>query len=65
VSTVVSLSRGLSLAKTVAQLGAYLLITWTYAERRGLGDRFLDGLLSLLGLPRDLLRAVGRPGGVR
>jgi hypothetical protein len=61
----VSLSRGLTLAKTVAQLGAYLLITWTYAERRDLGDRFVDGLLSLLGLPRDLLRAAGRPGGVR
>lgn len=61
----ISLSRGLSLAKTVAQLGAYVLIAWTYAEQQDIGDLFKDGLMSLLGLPADLLRQLGRPGGGR
>ncbi len=48
--------------KTIVQTAAYLLVTWTYAERRGLGDAFVQGLRDLLGLPFDLLRQA-TPGG--
>ena len=57
--------RGLSLVKTVVQIAAYGLVMWTYAEREGLGDAFVDGVKALLGLPADLLRMAGTPGGGR
>ena len=63
--TLISGVRGLSLVKTVVQIAAYVLITWTYAEEQGLGDAFVDGLKSLLRLPADLLGLAGSPGGGR
>ena len=51
--------------KTVVQIAAYVLITWTYAEGQGLGDAFVDGLKALLRLPADLLGLAGSPGGGR
>ena len=54
--------RGLRIVKIAVQIAAYGLIAWTYAERQGLGDEFVDGLNALLRLPADLLRwAI--PGG--
>ena len=61
----ISSVRGLSLVKTVVQIAAYVLITWTYAERQGLGDALVDGLKALLRLPGDLLGLAGSPGGGR
>lgn len=55
--------RGLSLVKTVVQIAAYGLVMWTYADRHGLGDAFVDGLKALVGLPAQLLRPAGTPGG--
>ena len=49
--------RGLTILKTVVQIAAYGLVMWTYAERQGLGDAFVDGVKSLLRLPADLLGA--------
>ena len=63
-TTLISGIRGLSLVKTIVQTAAYLLVTWTYAEQRGLGDAFVQGLRDLLGLPVDLLRQA-TPGGGR
>ena len=54
--------RGLRIVKIAVQIAAYGLIAWTYAERQGLGDEFVDGLKGLLRLPGDLLQA-GTPGG--
>lgn len=63
-NTLISGFRGLRILKTVVQIAAYAFITWTYAERQGLEEPFMDGLKSLLRLPVDLLRwAV--PGGGR
>ena len=54
--------RGLTIVKIGVQIAAYSLIMWTYAERQGIVDEFVDGLKALLRLPADLLRwAV--PGG--
>lgn len=55
--------RGLSLVKTVVQIAAYGLVMWTYAERQGLGDAFVDGVKALFRLPADLLGLAGTPGG--
>lgn len=49
--------------KTVVQIAAYGLVMWTYADRQGLGDAFVDGVKSLLGLPVDLLKMTATPGG--
>jgi hypothetical protein len=62
VRTLFSGVRGLTIVKVVVQIAAYSLIAWTYAERQGVGDDFVDGVKSLLQLPADLLRAV-TPGG--
>ena len=51
--------------KTAVQIAAYLLITWTYAEKQGLGDTFVQGLKELIRLPRDLLHGAATPGGGR
>ncbi len=56
--------RGLTILKTVVQIAAYVLVTWTYAERAGLRDEFESGVRALLQLPLDLL-APTTPGGVR
>jgi hypothetical protein len=54
--------RGLTIVKIGVQIAAYAFIIWTYAERQGVMDVFVDGLKGLLRLPADLLRwAV--PGG--
>jgi hypothetical protein len=65
VTTLISGVRGLSLVKTVVQIAAYGLVMWTYADRQGLGDAFVDGVKSLLGLPVDLLKMTATPGGGR
>lgn len=57
--------RGLTLLKTVVQIAAYGLVMWTYAEQQGLGETFVDGVKSLLGLPTDLLKMAATPGGGR
>lgn len=61
----ISGGRGLTLLKTAVQIAAYLLITWTYAEKQGLGDTFVQGLKELIRLPRDLLHGAATPGGGR
>jgi hypothetical protein len=53
------------LVKTIVQIAAYGLVMWTYAERQGLGDAFVDGVKALLRLPADLLGLAGTPGGGR
>jgi len=63
VSALISGVRGLSLVKTVVQIAAYGLVMWTYAEKQGLGDVFVDGLKSLLRLPADLLGLAATSGG--
>jgi len=63
VRTLISGVRGLSLVKTVVQIAAYGLVMWTHAEKQGLGDSFVDGVKSLIGLPVDLLKMAGTPGG--
>ena len=56
--------RGLRIVKIAVQIAAYAFITWTYVERLGVKEAFVDGLKGLLRLPIDLLRwAV--PGGGR
>lgn len=64
-SALISGFRGLTIVKTVVQIAAYGLVMWTYAEQQGLGDAFVDGVKSLLGLPVDLLRMAATPGGGR
>jgi hypothetical protein len=56
--------RGLRLVKVVVQIAAYVLISWTYAERAGLRDEFESGVRAILKLPLDLLKQA-IPGGVR
>jgi hypothetical protein len=47
----------------VAQIAASFLVAWTYAEKQGLGDEFMDGLKTLARLPLDLLGVAATPGG--
>ena len=56
--------RGLTILKTVVQIAAYVLVSWTYAERAGLRDEFESGVRAILSLPFDLLKQA-TPGGVR
>lgn len=62
--TLISGVRGLTILKTVVQIAAYALVSWTYAERAGLRDEFESGVRTLLQLPLDLL-GLATPGGVR
>jgi hypothetical protein len=59
----ISSVRGLTLVKTLVQIAAYALVMWTYADRQGLGDAFVDGLRALVGLPAQLLTGATSPGG--
>lgn len=60
--------RGLSVVKTVVQIAAYTVISWTYAKRAGFGDEFVQGLRAvpdvLAQLARDLV-GHATPGGGR
>lgn len=51
------------MATRVVQLGAYLLVFWTYAGRLDLRDDVLDGLRWLVRLPFDLIGLAATPGG--
>lgn len=59
---------GLTLVKTVVQIAAYTVISWTYAKRAGFGDEFVHGLRAvpdvLAQLARDLV-GHATPGGGR
>lgn len=54
--------RGLNIAATLVQLGAYLLVAWTYADRLGLLEEVVDGLRWAVRLPLEGLRGAA-PGG--
>lgn len=54
---------GLTILAELVRIAAYLLISWTYAEKNGLGDEFVDGLRWLVRHPFEAIQ--GRtPGGV-
>jgi len=63
VTPLISGFRGLTIAKTLVQIAAYGLVMWTQADRLGLGDTFVNGVKSLLGIPVELVRTAATPGG--
>lgn len=56
--------RGLRIFKMVVQIAAYVLISWTYAERAGFRDEFESAVRAVPKLLLDLLKQA-LPGGVR